>query len=96
MAKYDTKTMYNFEKYLALQKSGELNMVSPEVQSRLGITKEEHLFILEHYSELLNEYEELKVVDELIDEAKARVEGEPEKERSKDFNKDFAETGKEE
>ena len=96
MAKYDTKTMYNFEKYLALQKSGELNMVSPEVQSRLGISRDEHHYILKHYSELLEEYEELKVVDKLIDEAKARAEGEPEKERSKDFNRDFDEPGKDE
>ena len=91
MAKYDTKTMYDFEKYLELQESGELNMVSPEVQSRLGITRDEHHYILQHYSELLAEYEELKVVDELIDDAKARAEGDVEKPHKKDFDMNITE-----
>ena len=95
MAKYDTKTMYDFEKYLELQRSGELNMVSPEVQDRLGITKDEHLYILQHYSELLAEYEEFKKLDEVIDDAVARVEGEQEKDDSKAFETDLNEDDKE-
>ena len=95
MAKYDAKTMYDFEKYLEFQKSGELNMVSPEVQDRLGITKDEHLYILQHYSELLEEYEEFKKLDEVIDDAVARVEGEQEKDDSKAFETDLNEDDKE-
>ena len=95
MAKFDTKTMYDFEKYLELQKSGELNMVSPEVRERLGLTKDEHHYILMHYGELLEEYEEFKKVDELIDDAVARVEGGPEQELSQGFQTDLTEEGKE-
>lgn len=73
MSSFDTKTLYNFEKYLMLQKSGEVNMVSSEVQARLGISKEEHRYIIDNYSALLDEYNKLKVVDELIDDAKMRV-----------------------
>lgn len=89
MANYDSKTMYNFEKYLELQKSAELNMVSPEVQTRLGITRDEHHYILEHYSELLEEYEENKNLDKDIEDAISRAEGEQDKFESKDLNKDF-------
>ena len=95
MAKYDSKTMYNFEKYLVLQKSGELNMVSPEVQSRLGITKDEHLYILEHYSELLEEYEKYKNLDDVIEDAIAHTEGEKDNAHLKDNEKDITETSKE-
>lgn len=73
MAKFGTKQMYNFENYLKLQHSGETNMVSSKVCEVLGISKEEHRFILDNYNEMLQEYEELKVVDELIDDAKQRV-----------------------
>lgn len=73
MSSFDTKTLYNFEKYLMLQKSGEINMVSSEVQARLGISKEEHRFIMKNYSALLDEYNKLKVVDEIIEDAKKRV-----------------------
>ena len=95
MAKFDTKTMYDFEKYLELQRSGELNMVSPEVREKLGITKDEHHYILEHYSELLDEYEEFKKVDELIEDAVARSEGDKEKGLSPALEIDLTEDNKE-
>ena len=86
MANYDTKTMYAFEKYLELQKSGEMNMVSSQVQTRLGISKEEHHFIMENYNDLLEEYKELKVVDEIIADAKARVNSKGKDEKSLGFS----------
>ena len=91
MSKFDTKTMYSFEKYLELQHSGELNMVSSEVQTKLGISKEEHHFILENYSSLLEEFRNLKVVNELIEDAKARVDGKGNDEKSLGFSKDSSE-----
>lgn len=95
MANFDTKTMYAFEKYLELQKSGEINMVSSEVQSKLGISKEEHQFIMKNYSALLQEFNELKVVNELIADAKARVEGKGKDEKSMGFTQDKADKAEE-
>ena len=88
MVTHDTKTMLNFEKYVKLQRSGEINMVSSEVQNRLGISKEEHQFIIENYSALLAEFEELKVVDEIIKDAKERVGGKGIEEKSKNLTHD--------
>lgn len=88
MVNFDTKTMYAFEKYLELQQSGELNMVSSEVQSRLGISQEEHRFIMENYAALMDEYKDLKVVDEVISDAKARVNGKTNEEMGKNFTQD--------
>ena len=87
MSNFEDKTMYAFEKYLELQRSGEMNMVSSEVQARLGISKEEHHFILENYNALLEEYNRLKVVDEVIADAKARSEGKVKDEKSLGFKK---------
>ena len=87
MAEFEQKVMYTFEKYLELQKSGEMNMVSPEVQARLGISKEEHHFILENYGALLDAYKELKVVNEVIADAKERAEGRGKGEKSLGFKK---------
>lgn len=81
MAKFDDKVMRDFEKYLQLQKSGEINMVSSRVQDILGITKEEHRFIMENYSEISKEFNDLKVVDEVIKDAKVRAEGKGDKEQ---------------
>ena len=88
MSKFDTKTMYSFEKYLALQKSGEVNMASSEVQTRLGISKEEHYYIMENYNDLLEEYKSLKVVNEIIADAKARVEGKGKEDKGRNFTMD--------
>lgn len=81
MSKYEAKIMYNFEKYLDLQSTGAVNMVSPKVREILGISESEHRFILQNYSELKQEYDELKVVDELLKDAKARVDGDKAKEK---------------
>lgn len=88
MSGFDTKMMYAFENYLELQHSGEINMVSSAVQAKLGISKEEHHFILENYSALLEEYNKLKVVNEIIEDAKARVDGKGKEEKSMGFSKD--------
>lgn len=93
MSDFDTKTMYTFEKYLELQRSGELNMVSSEVQVRLGISEEEHRFIMNNYSALLEEYNGLKVVNEIIADAKARAEGNNKDEKSLGFNMDNPDMG---
>ena len=87
MSKYDDRTIRNFEKYLQLQKSGEMNMVPSQVQGRLGIDKEEHLFILNNYDALLEEYNSMKVVDEVLEDAKSRANGNHSKEQTKGFNK---------
>lgn len=84
MAKFDDKTIRNFELYLNLQKSGEINMVSARVRDVLGISKDEHLFIMNNYSELLEAYNKLKVVDEVITDAKERVAGNPGKSKGLD------------
>ena len=73
MAKFEDGLMRVFERYLEIQKSGEINMVSSRVRDVLGISKEEHQFIMTHYAELLEEFNELKVVDEVIADAKERV-----------------------
>ena len=85
MTKFDDKTMRAFEKYLELQKSGKTNMVSSRVQDMLGISKDEHIFIMTHYSELLDEYNSLKVVDEVIADAKERVGDNHAKSKGKGF-----------
>ncbi len=86
MSKFDDKTIRDFEKYLKLQKSGEINMVSSQVRDKLGISKEEHEFIMKNYSAILEEYNDLKVVDEIIKDAKARVDGEVPQEKTMGFN----------
>ncbi len=85
MTKFDDKMMRTFEKYLELQKSGKTNMVSSRVQDMLGISKDEHAFIMTHYSELLDEYNSLKVVDEVIADAKERVSDNHGKSKGKGF-----------
>lgn len=87
MAKFDDKTMYNFERYLNLQKSGELNMVSSEVRMKLGISEEEHHFILNNYTDLKKEFDDLKVVDEVLADAKQRANGDYEPDKTMGFNK---------
>lgn len=86
MSNFDTKTMYNFEKYLELQKSGEMNMASPDVRTRLGISKEEHQFLMKNYSSLLQEFNNLKVVNEIIADAKARAEGKSRDDKTMTFS----------
>lgn len=86
MAKFDDKVIRDFEKYLALQKSGEMNMMSSQVQQRLGISKEEHMFIIKNYSAIKEEYDSLKVVDEVLEDAKARVNGEKGQDKTMGFN----------
>lgn len=87
MAEFDTRTMYSFEKYLDLQKSGEVNMASSEVQKRLGITDAEHKFIMENYGALYETYKELKVVNEIIADAKERAEGGDKSKEKKELNR---------
>lgn len=87
MAKFDDKVMRDFEKYLTLQKSGEVNMMSSRVQSQLGISKDEHMFILNNYNELKKEYDSLKVVDDVLADANKKVHGDSEPDKTMGFNK---------
>ena len=87
MSKFEDKVMRNFENYVKLQKSGKVNMVSSEVQKKLNISKEEHQFIIKNYDAIYEEFSQLKVVDELIADAKARVEGGGKEEKTMGFNK---------
>ena len=45
-----------FNRYVKVQKSGEMNMLDPNVQNAAKISKDEHLYIIKHYSELSEEY----------------------------------------
>ena len=45
-----------FKRYVLVQKSGEFNMLDPNVQGAAKITKDEHLYIIKHYSALAKEY----------------------------------------
>lgn len=47
-----------FEKYVKVQKSGEFNMImdAPKVMEITGITKEQYIYILQNYRQLLNKY----------------------------------------
>lgn len=45
-----------FERFVKLQYSGVVNMVSKNVQDVLGITPEEHRYILNNYESLKKKY----------------------------------------
>lgn len=48
-----------FLAFVRVQRSGICNMLDPMIRMIAGLTKEKHLFILEHYAELEKEYEVL-------------------------------------
>ena len=46
-----------FARYLSVQKSGVTNMLDSRIVCDLAdITKDEHLYIIKHYSELVDKY----------------------------------------
>jgi len=45
-----------FDRYVKVQKSGAVNMWSPEVQSLASISKETHSAIITYYEELRDKY----------------------------------------
>ena len=45
-----------FLAFVRVQKSGICNMFDPMVRMIAGLTKEKHLFIIEHYGELEKEF----------------------------------------
>lgn len=53
-----TVTKGQFESFKNLQKQGVCNMVSPEVRTLVGLTKEQHYYILNNYSELEEKYKD--------------------------------------
>ncbi len=52
-------TREEFRAFQRLQKDGSYNMIDPVVRMIAGLTKEKHLYILNHYGELEKEYGEL-------------------------------------
>lgn len=47
-----------FRAFQRLQKDGNYNMIDPVVRMIAGLTKEKHLYILNHYTELEEKYGE--------------------------------------
>ena len=45
-----------FERFVEVQESGAVNMVSSQVQDLANISKDTHMLILKHYSELEAQY----------------------------------------
>lgn len=45
-----------FLKYVKLQRSGLVNMLSSEVRAMTGITMEQHYSIIEHYSKYYEQF----------------------------------------
>jgi hypothetical protein len=41
-----------FNEFLILQQSGVFNMVSPDVRDHLGISKQQHHYMLKHFEDL--------------------------------------------
>ena len=49
-------TKDEFERFVEVQESGAVNMVSSQVQDLANISKDTHMLILKHYSELAAQY----------------------------------------
>ena len=49
-------TKDEFETFVEVQESGAVNMVSSQVQDLANISKDTHMLILKHYSELEAQY----------------------------------------
>lgn len=49
----DTITSEMFKEFLILQQSGVYNMVSPEVREHLGISKQQHFYMLKNFDDLM-------------------------------------------
>jgi len=52
--KEDLERMYN--SYEDVRTEGRFNMFSKEAQICTGLTKKEYIYVMEHYSELRNEF----------------------------------------
>ena len=48
-----------FDRFVKVQNSGKLNMYDSRVQSRAGLSRVEHLFILNNYTELHDYYKQM-------------------------------------
>ena len=53
-----TVTKEQFNSFKDIQEQGVCNMLSPEVRTLVGITKEQHYYILNNYSELEEKYKD--------------------------------------
>ena len=51
-----TISQEQFHDYQRLQKAGLYNMLDPQVRDILEISREQHLYIINHYAELEKEY----------------------------------------
>lgn len=47
-----------FEEFVRVQKSGEVNMLDPVVRVLCCIDRAQHIYIMEHYDELYKKYME--------------------------------------
>ena len=54
--KLEDIALEDFEAYEEIRQSGITNMMSPDVQDLAGISKETHLAIMRHYTELCDKY----------------------------------------
>jgi len=48
--------MANFKKWVKLQNTGRFNMLDPRARTAMSMSEEDHLFVLEHYEEMLTQY----------------------------------------
>lgn len=46
-----------FRKYLKLQEKGDYNMMSPQVRIKLGLTREEHQYLMFNYEKIAKQYD---------------------------------------
>jgi hypothetical protein len=52
MRTFTVKQLADFRRFRKLQRTGRYNMASPAAAAALGLTKEEHLFVIENYDAL--------------------------------------------
>jgi len=66
MSNYTQQQINNFRAYEFVRSSGHYNMFSAEARLSSGLTKEEYIFVMENYSELLEASEAKSAQDYLL------------------------------
>jgi len=66
MSNYTQQQINNFRAYEHVRSSGHYNMFSPQARSSSGLTKEEYIFVMENYSELLEASEAKRAEEHLL------------------------------
>ena len=54
---FTVQQILNFRKYLRVQMNGDYNMFDPRARAATGISREDYIFVMEHYSELKAQYD---------------------------------------